>query len=156
MPPKRPPPAALIARAAELRAAGSSWEAVAREVGRAAETVRRWPVVFPDLWRPAFLDARKAVVDEVTAESVLTLRKQLRSKDEKTGRDAAQKLIQFRVALGRKRAAKKKPVPKPAGLDLSGMSDAELDALFDRLLPAYLADRERRQRRDGPRGADVP
>jgi hypothetical protein len=156
MPPKRPPPAALIAKAAELRAAGSSWEAVAREVGRATETVRKWPAVFPDLWQPAFRDAKKAVVDEVTAESVLKLREQLRSEDEKIVRDAAQKLIQFRVALGKQKAAKQKADRKPHGLDLSGMTDAELDALYDRLLPAYLADRERRERANAAVGPVVP
>src|SRR5688572_4311385 len=134
MKPKHPPPAAVFARVAELRAAGSSWEAVAREVGRAAETLRKWPRYFPDLWRSAFHAAKKTVVDEVAAESVLKLRQQLRSKNEKTVRDAAQKLIQYRVALGKKKAAKPEPDRK-RGLDLAGMTDAELDALIDRLLP---------------------
>lgn len=154
MKPKHPPPAATFARAAELRAAGSSWEAVAREVGRAAETVRKWPYYFPDLWRAAFAEAKKAVVEEVAAESVLKLRQQLRSKNEKTVRDAAQKLIQYRVALGKKKAAKT-DLDRKRGLDLTGMSDAELDALYDRLLPAYLADRERRRRANDPGGAGV-
>jgi hypothetical protein len=152
---KHPPPAAAFARAAELRAAGSSWEAVAREIGRPAETVRKWQYHFPDLWRAAFAEAKKAVVEEVAAESVLKLREQLRSKDEKTARDAAQKLIQYRVALGKKKAAKPDPDRK-RGLDLAGMSDAELDALIDRLLPAYLADRVRRHRGGGAAGPGEP
>ena len=68
---------------------------------------------------------------------------------------AAQKLIQYRVALGKKEAAKSEP-DRTCGLDLSGMTDADLDALIDRLLPAYLADRERRHRGDGAAGAGVP
>lgn len=155
MKPKPPPPAAAIARVAELRAAGSAWDAVAREVGRKAETVRKWPRNYPDLWRAAFAEAKKAVVDEVAAESVLKLRQQLRSTDEKTVRDAAQKLIQYRVALNKKKAAKTEPGRK-RGLDLAGMTDAELDALYDRLLPAYLADRERRHRANDPRGSSAP
>src|SRR4051794_20300173 len=33
----------LLATAAEMRAGGSSWEAIAGKVQRSAETVRRWP-----------------------------------------------------------------------------------------------------------------
>lgn len=156
MPKFRPPSAELIARAAELRAAGSSWEVVAREVNRTPATVRRWPTLFARQWEPAFNAAEKAVVAEVAAESVLTLRKQLRSGDEKAGRDAAQKLIQYRVALRKKKpAAKAKTATKTSGLDLTGMTDAELDALLDRLIPAYYADRERRLRKADPPRPDI-
>ena len=41
---------ALLTQAAELRAAGQTWETVAAAVGRSAETVRRWPKQHPKLW----------------------------------------------------------------------------------------------------------
>jgi transposase len=132
----------LLNEAAEHRAAGLSWEAVAEKVGRTEKTVRRWPEAYPEKWAEFLRKAEARLVSEATAESVHTLRKQLRSADDKASRDAAQKLIAFRVALGKK---PKKPARKPARKPstdaarlvayLEGLSDAEFHTLaeeFDR------------------------
>jgi hypothetical protein len=77
-----------------------------------------------------------------TVRSVHTLRRQLRSDDEKASRDAARSLIQFRVALGKRgRRTGKKPAPGAAdaariAAHLEGLTDAELDALIAELGPA--------------------
>src|SRR4051794_28517484 len=102
MPRNTPPPDALLATAAELRAAGLAWDAVAAEVGRAADTVRKWPGLYPSRWTKHLRAAEDRLLAEAAAESVFFLRKQLRSDDEKTSRDAADKLIRFRVAAGKK------------------------------------------------------
>lgn len=113
MPSKKSPPLRLIAAAAELRAGGASWDAVATQVGRSVETVRRWPVAYPAIWRKAARIAERQLLTDATAESVHTLRRQLRSEDDKASRDAAQKLIQFRVADG-KRGRPKRTAKRPA------------------------------------------
>ena len=129
----------LIQKAAELRAGGASWDGVAKEVERAVATVRRWPADYPVIWKRAFRIAEQQLLTDATAESVLTLRKQLRSEDEKSSRDAAQKLIQFRIAK-QKKAANKKP-PKPPtihqriALYLETLSDEEIHKLTEEHLP---------------------
>ena len=135
----------LIQRAAELRAGGASWEMVATDVERAVATVRRWPAEYPAIWKRAFRIAEQQLLTDATAESVLTLRKQLRSEDEKSSRDAAQKLIQFRMA---KTKLKKSPVGKPLktqsihhriALYLETLNDEEIQKLTDEHLPKPVA-----------------
>lgn len=134
----KPPSAVLFSRAAELRVRGSSWEAIAKEVGRAEKTVREWVRTYPREWQKAVREAEAQVAQEATAESVLTLRRQLRSDDEKTTREAAAALIKF--------AATKKPRPrtKPRGAKASpqvasmaefvgGLTDEEVTALLHEL-----------------------
>ncbi len=129
----------LVQKAAELRAGGASWEMVATDVERAVATVRRWPAEYPVIWKRAFRIAERQLLTDATAESVLTLRKQLRSEDEKSSRDAAQKLIQFRMAK-QKKPASKKPAKPPTihhriALYLETLSDEEIQTLTDEHLP---------------------
>lgn len=135
----QPPPDDLLALAAELRAGGMAWDAVAAKVGRATATVRRWPTAYRRKWAAALRAAEAQLVADATAESVHTLRRQLRSDDEKASRDAAQKLIAFRVALGKTSKKSRKPAPTPGdaarvAAELEGLSDADLDALIADLL----------------------
>ena len=88
-----------LSRAALLRAAGCSWETAAAELGRAAETVRKWPETVPERWQLALADAERRVVTEATAEAVLVLRQLLRADDEKVRRDAARFLLDLRFKL---------------------------------------------------------
>src|SRR5436190_20429259 len=87
--------ARLVARAAELRAAGASWDAVAAAVGRAADTCRRWPHSHPRLWRRAYRAAARQKLAEAGAEGLAMLRSSLRSEDEKVRRDAAKALARL-------------------------------------------------------------
>jgi hypothetical protein len=146
MPSPKPPPNELIALAAELRAGGSSWEAVAAKVGRAADTVRRWPAAYPAAWKTAFRAAELRLLAEATAESVHTLRRLLRSDDEKVSRDAARSLIQYRVTSGKRAGRSGKSKSKSPTTDaaraaayLEGMTDAQIDDLIRELLPAVAA-----------------
>lgn len=101
MPANKPPPDELLTHAAELRAAGLSWEAVAAKVGRSAETARRWPSTYPDRWQALLQAAERRLVCEAGAESVLILRQLLRSNDEKVRRDAARLLVNLRLELAK-------------------------------------------------------
>ena len=148
MPPRNPPAAtptpgeagrAQILKAALLRAHGSAWTAVAKEVGASLAQVKCWPARHPRLWRKATLVAEEQLLREATAESVLTLRKQLRSDDDKTSRDAAQRLIAFRIAWRNRRPAKARgatPTGRPVTLArrvadyLERLTDADLDAML--------------------------
>lgn len=148
------PPDRLLAEAAELRAGGSSWEAVAAQVGRAAGTVRRWPTLYRARWAAALRAAEARIATEAAAESVLTLRQQLRSEDHKLSRDAAHKLIQYRVALGKKKPARPTKTGPAPGSEvvrvaayLEALSDDQRDQLLDRALSVLTADRD--ARRDG-------
>lgn len=147
MPPRSPPGddkkpgdagRAQILKAALLRAQGVAWTAVAKEVGASLAQVKCWPARHPKVWRRATLVAEEQLLREATAESVLTLRKQLRSDDDKTSRDAAQRLIAFRIAWRNRRPTKPRGATagKPATLArrvadyLEGFTDADLDAML--------------------------
>lgn len=122
-----------LARAANLRAAGCSWESVAAKLGRAVETVLKWPD--DERWPAAFADAEKRLAVEVGAEAVLVLRNLLRAEDEKVRRDAARFLLELRFRL----IAPPDPadeLPSPRSADarrlvafLEGHSDDELARL---------------------------
>jgi hypothetical protein len=99
MPANTPPSDDLLNHAAELRAGGLSWEAVAAKVGRSAETVRKWPAAHPDRWKALIHAAERRLAREAGAESVLILRQLLRSEDEKVRRDAARLLLNLRLEL---------------------------------------------------------
>jgi transposase len=131
----------LIALAAEQRALGKSWETVAAAVGRSARTVRRWTRAYPEAWRRAYRDAEAQLVVEAAAESVVVLRNLLRSEDDKIRRDAANRLLSFRLQLarleGKAAAGKANPVgaeaARIAGF-LAQRTDAEVRELVDQLL----------------------
>jgi hypothetical protein len=96
----------LLAAAAELRAAGNSWEVVGAKLHRAADTCRRWPKRYPTAWEQLYEAAERTQMGEAQAEATAMLRTHLRLKDTKEIRDAAKALL---TAASRNRAAKTKP-----------------------------------------------
>ncbi|MCZ2340285.1 MAG: hypothetical protein LC104_00640 [Bacteroidales bacterium] len=140
MPQFKPPPDELLALAAELRAGGASWETVAENVGRTERTVRQWPTSYARRWKKFLRAAERQQLTDATAESVLTLRRQLRSPDEKASRDAAMKLMQFRIAA-EKRTQTRRGKPADSGNThaqtiaayIARLTDAELDQLIAEL-----------------------
>jgi len=134
--PKQPPPSDdLFARAAEVRAAGATWEAVGEEVGRAARTVRRWPRMYADRWFAAFIQAERNMASQADCESVLTLRRLLLSHDEKVRWHAAKALIARRIE--RDKISLKTPAQPQRALSSAA---AEIIAYLDELPDAELAD----------------
>src|SRR5436305_1851739 len=94
----------LLHEAAELRAGGLSWEVVARKLGEDVASVRGWAEADPGRWREALRAARRQVVQDGFAEAALTLRRQLRSDDEKAAREAAGWFFRLQMTLLRHRA----------------------------------------------------
>ena len=121
----------LLTHAAELRAAGNSWEAVGRRVGRHPDTCRHWTTTYPDLWRQLFQAAREAPSMETDAEARLILRELLRSENEKTRLAAAQKLLQPRPRSGPAAAAADAETIAFLA-ELRGLTDDDLDHLIRR------------------------
>ena len=83
------PSAADLARPAELRACGNAWEKVAADRGVPVAGVRKWPTLFPAVWKKTYSAAHKGVLRDALAEAVFTLRMQLREDDAKSQREAA-------------------------------------------------------------------
>jgi hypothetical protein len=54
----------LLAAAAELRAAGNSWEVVGAKLHRAADTCRRWPKRYPTAWEQLYEAAERTQMGE--------------------------------------------------------------------------------------------
>ncbi|MFL5339015.1 MAG: hypothetical protein ACJ8F7_02515 [Gemmataceae bacterium] len=120
----------LLTRAAELRAAGTCWEAVGRRLDRHPDTCRHWPAEFPDLWPQLLRAAQDAFRTEADAEARSILRGMLRSNDDKTRMAAAQKLL-----LPPPRSA------APADADAETLAlDAELRELSDDDLDQLIRD----------------
>src|SRR4051794_5004675 len=71
----------LLTRAAELRAAASSWVKVAEPVRRSAETCRQGPRLYPELWRRRYREATGQRSAEAAVEAQLFPRKRVRHGD---------------------------------------------------------------------------
>ena len=144
MPAAKPPSDDLLARAAELRAGGATWDAVAAKLNRSADTVRKCPALYPDRWQAALHNGERRLVAEAGAESVLVLRTLLRSDDEKVRRDAARFLIYLRLELAKldQKAGQAPTSPAPTSdaarlvAFLEGHSDEQLARLAANLSPA--------------------
>jgi hypothetical protein len=138
---QQPPSDDLLALAAELRVAGVSWEEIARRVRRAVSSVRQWPSHYAARWHRFRMAAEQQQLADATVESIHTLRRLLRSKDEKTCREAAAKLIQYRAASGRLRRRGTRSTLTSGAADakalckiLHGLDDAGLARLIAELL----------------------
>lgn len=97
-----PPTDEQIYEAVELRMAGFRWESVAERLHRAVDTVRKWPLRYPDRWYAAVQagELRHAVDSE--AESVVILRNLARtSQDDRVRYQAAKAIIDMRLGLGK-------------------------------------------------------
>lgn len=101
MPSNRPPSDDCLRLAAELRAGGHTWDAVAARLRRSPETVRRWPAQYPDRWRDATQHAERRLAAYADGESVAILRQLLQSKDERMRWHAARALVLLRLELAR-------------------------------------------------------
>lgn len=138
-------PDALLIRAAELRASGAGWSVVAQTVGRTVDVVRRWPMRYPDRWAVHLRAAERRQAADAAAEGLHVLRRQLRSDDDKTARDAAAKLLDFKLAAD-------KLVGPPAETDaarsqfhrladhLETLSDDQIRRLLDDCVRHWLTD----------------
>jgi hypothetical protein len=134
----------LLATAAEMRAEGTGWEAIAAKVRRSADTVRRWPQRHPQEWQRLFREAEERLVAEASAESVLVLRKSLRDPDDRVRREVARTLVTARTA---RRRQEKKTAAEPTddrervAAFLAGHDEAALRRMLEELLTHALRNR---------------
>jgi hypothetical protein len=157
----------LIAQAAHLRASGLSWETVAKEVGRNAETCRHWPIRYPEEWDRFFRFADEALTTEGASEARFYMRKLLRSDNPKYCHAAAQSLMRYRVEQMR---AENKPRRAAKGEEgdeqhdeavrivkyAQGMSNEEIKQLLDEHFEERFAERERLKQNGGEKQSPEP
>lgn len=141
----------MLARAAELRAAGHPWESAARLMDRHARTMRRWPLLYPDRWAAALRDAQRRVIGDVAAQSLEVLRRMLHADDGRLRKEAAAFLADLRVKQARldlKVGPPGPPVP-PLALEIARILEDYSDEDAAQLLVLL-----RQFRRDRARGDD--
>ena len=124
------PTAKTIRLAAELRAAGKSWELVARRMRRRVDVVSEWPEKFADTWRDAYEQARERVLADALAEAICVLRQQLRAEDEKIRLEAARKLVDRCGVPARESSDNRTSPLVRLATHLEGLSDVELQELL--------------------------
>lgn len=73
----------LMTVAADLRAAGNTWETIALRLKRTVATVRGWPTRYADDWGRLYRAAEHRQLADAALEASLLLRKLLRSQDER-------------------------------------------------------------------------
>jgi hypothetical protein len=144
---KQPPTEilSLMAVAAELRAAGSPWEAVAQKVLRSPRTCRSWSERYPHDWQRLYCAAEDKLLAEAAAEAMHFLRRLLRSKDEWILQNTAKFLVsERREARSRQDAAATDADNRdsdwsPFLAHLETLSDAQLQAFLDDFVARRLA-----------------
>lgn len=126
----------VLKQMAELRAAGAPWAVVARDLSCAESTLHRRVRRAGAVWKRMLAAARSQLAREALAESVHTLRQELRSDDERSRRDAAGKLMRYGLAMRTrsKNTAKSAPAQPRSVTQLvayvQSLSDEELDRLI--------------------------
>jgi hypothetical protein len=120
----------LLAQAAALRAAGSSWKAVAAAVGRDVNTVKHWPERFPNDWLRLRLIAQHHLLGDAYGEALTSLRVLMRSQNEKSVHAASATVVRAqlehdKLEARQSRAAAATPSgAKPAQLSTEGQKIA--------------------------------
>ena len=118
-------PVDVVARTAELRAEGKSWECVAKSLH--CESVEELRYVIDrneQEYARKLRRARREVLTDSFAEGVFTLRRLMRGKDEKTAMKAADAMIRFRATTIRHRK-KLTPADAPADAPPAGPTPSD-------------------------------
>ncbi len=105
------PNAATLARmrtAAELRAAGLSWEAIAEKIGRHEVSCRRWAERYPDEWRRLLTCMEERALRHAGNEALSILRRLAVAVDPRKAEDkrVAQRAAAFLYAKQREAKAR--------------------------------------------------
>jgi hypothetical protein len=145
--PTKPPPEAVLARAAELRATGHTWEATAKLLKRSSGVIQRWPLKYPDRWAAALRDAQRRAITDCAAESLVILRQLLRADDGKLRLGAAEFLADLRVEQAKLdlKAGEAAPEVPPLALQIAhymeNHTDEDIAQMADFLRRPPLAER---------------
>ena len=83
-----------IAHAAQLRAAGNSWQAIGRILGCRPQTCQRWTTQYPEWWNQVYRRIQLEKWRALCATAEQAVREILRSPDAKRRRWAANLILQ--------------------------------------------------------------
>jgi hypothetical protein len=131
-----------MALAAAHRARGLKWESVAELLGRAPETVRRWPDRYPEDWQRLYRAAECRVIAEGGAEARTVLRALLFSKDERVRCSASKFLATHQERVHEWEVQRKTATPLDDELIaylnvVRGMTEEEHRAFIDDFVARY-------------------
>jgi hypothetical protein len=152
------PPAevlSLMKIAAEKRAFGVGWSAIAEEVDRDERSCRRWAETYPEVWAGLFRDAEEKRHADVAGEALHVLYRTMRTThDERLAQNTAKFLY------GTRRTTVTRLPVLPPGTNpfpplepvLEAFSDDQLRSLLD----DYLADRRARHHAGAAEGGPGP
>ena len=124
MPPTTPTPTgsqlALMKEAADLRAQGNSWQAIANRIGRKERCLRYWRDVYPRIWRRLLRAAEEDTFQHVSGMAINILSNLLIDKEDTHRAQNCQFLIAKRreQLLAEKRLRHKAFPPKPPAAEL--------------------------------------
>jgi hypothetical protein len=129
-----------LEQAADLRARGVTWEAIAQVLNCKLETCRDWPNRYADEWRRLLGQSDRQHQRDAQAEGRRVLRELVRAEDAKTKLRAACRLYAPTTAKSRRT---KPPAMTAADRDmamfiseLKGLSDEDLQQLIDDAMAA--------------------
>jgi hypothetical protein len=88
-----------LREAAEWRAMGASWPAVANQLGCRPEVCERWPDRYPLDWHHFLARAREKLAQETFSEALRVLLSHMRSRNEKVRHEAA-KIVERHLGRG--------------------------------------------------------
>ena len=89
----------FIVTSAEMRVLGKSWESIALLVGEDVKTCQNWPRLYPDIWQQAYRLAEMQSIHDGANESLLEMRRRLRSEDKEEAFEAAEILFKAQIDL---------------------------------------------------------
>ncbi len=113
--------------AAELRAAGATWETAADQIQRDATVLIRWARVYRDDWERLLREAEERLSRQASNESRSVLRTMLRHKSSRVRLSAADQLTRHRLDEKAKQQPPDPHVDRCAYIDfLEEMNDAQL------------------------------
>jgi hypothetical protein len=119
--------------AAELRAAGATWETIGEVLGRKPFVLTRWARVYRDDWRGFLRYAEDRVLGQVSSEARTKLWALLRHESSRVRMKAAEQYMRQRLA---ENAAQRPPAH---GGELAAFL-AEIDKMSDAELHEHLCD----------------
>ena len=93
----------LVRTAAQLRASGLGWRAIAATVRRKESTVKGWPRAFAHHWKKYYEQSVHEVREEACTEAIAMLRNNLRSDDLRAQSKAIELAIDSRKRRARAR-----------------------------------------------------
>jgi hypothetical protein len=125
--------------AAELRAAGATWETIALKLHRQIGVLHRWTKYYREEWERLFREAEERLSRQAGNESRTVLRELLRSKKSTLRLAAAERLARLRL---QEKKAEPPPAPHPDVAAFVAAAEEMSDAELEEYLAEFVKSRE--------------